>query len=1115
FANDINSAQRAWAYMEAVYLGRTDTNLTAMRKKLLLLAMEPMEKIIDYVNRAKSYNDGLTAMGAPESEKHVMGYIISGLPKEWTAEIGILTCNTPKDLTQLLETLQALELVKPDLKRREAVATVAEENRPANLNAIATPRIVDSCYHCGKKGHKAADCYSNPNASDCYNNKASRNYIGKELQQKPAAAKTNVMDVPAAVEVTTKVDAILGGAHKANVARASEVCLLSKGFKEKAWFMDSGNGCKTFSDNGKLWVFGPDWQLLAEGAWTQGLYQMKLKEQDSREDKVTYQPEPEKGKKAQEELRTMLENTAVTELQQLKLPLAAAAEAVDINLLHKRVGHANTQRIKEIMKKNMAAGVKVTGAEETHMKCDSCVEGKATKAPHPRHGPKEPYGAMEVVATDVCVLRSDNGGEFINKDFNDYLKAKGIRRHRNIPHTPQHNSIAERVNRTLLNSVRSMLADSKLPLTYWGDALGMACWLKNRLPTKGLAAEMTPHEAFYKRKPNLKFLRVWGCMTQYSPPAGANHKLLPRARWGVHLGTCPESKGWIIKDVETGIVLATRDVTFYENLNYVDWKASNKGTTPGTAPATPQRAEELLEDAQNEGLGTANNEGEEDEEEHTQAGVDWVWEPTEDKLDNSDMEAAPTTPLLPKSASDIDGDIGEDEAEQADQSSTERKSDPWDFFETINNDKGAAEIDNLLQDGAILIGREEGGTSTEKAGEMAADTGTSDASVKGEELGRGKRTKKPNLKYQQVLMTCWKDVHTHLLLTSTATALITKEKRETYKLPQEPLTIEEALSGPYKEKWKAAIQEELDALAERGTWKLVQMPEGRHAVGVKWIFKIKTGDKGQLERFKARLVAKGYTQVEGIDYTETYALRRGDTKNLLKQGNEVQSRLHSASSTSISRVNSSISSSSSASRASASSTSANSSRLRRVSNSSSPNTSGPGSSSTPSTSTSRTSSCSTFGTTSSSSNSCTSSSRVSSSRVSNSGSSTLKADALSKPLAQLLRGERLRPGRQSWWSTRRTSRRSSTPQLSTPRLRTLRHSTPRLHTLRLSTPRLNIRRLNTPKLSTPRPGTLRLRTLRLRTPRPGTRRPRTPMHRTPRLRTPRCSTPRRSTSSST
>ncbi|CAI7826036.1 unnamed protein product [Closterium sp. NIES-54] len=614
FADDINSAQRAWAYMEAVYLGRTDTNLTAVRKKLLLLAMEPMEKIIDYVKRAKSYNDDLTGMGAPESEKHMMGYIISGLPKEWTAEIGILTCNTPKDMTQVLETLQALELVKSDLKRREAVATAAEVNMPANLNATATPRDFCNCYNCGKKGHKAADCYSNPNgrnyqgkglwqqnndarrgegykasggfngncnhcgkfghkASDCYHNRASRNFRGKELQQQrpAAAAKTNLMEAPAVVEETPKVDAILGGAHKANVARASEVCLLSKGFKETAWFMDSGctqhmthradwlrnyresgvpyvllgdegklqvqgegdlilqspygelkmdnvllveklslnlisqtqldsSGCKTFSDNGKLWVFGPNWKLIAEGARTEGLYEMKLKEHDTRENKIICQPEPEEGEKAREELRTMLENTAVTELQQLKLPVAAVAETVDINLLHKRMGHASTQRIKESMKKDMAAGVKVNDVEETHTKCDSCVEGKVTKAPHPRHGSKEPYGAMEVVAADVCgpmrvtsrhdsryfvtftdigtrltwvtelkdktqvfpsfvdwlaeaerqsgkqlkVLRTDNGGEFINKVFNDYLKAKGIRRQRTISHTPQHNSIAER-----------------------------------------------------------------------------------------------------------------------------------------------------------------------------------------------------------------------------------------------------------------------------------------------------------------------------------------------------------------------------------------------------------------------------------------------------------------------------------------------------------------------------------------------------------------------------------------------------------------------------------------------------------------------------------------------
>ncbi|CAI7809002.1 unnamed protein product [Closterium sp. NIES-53] len=269
-------------------------NLTAVRKKLLLLAMEPLERIIDYVNRAKSYNDDLTAMWAPESEKHVMSYIISGLPKEWTAEIGILTCNTPKDMTQLLETLQALELVKSDLKRKEAVAMAAEVNMPANLNATSTPRDFGNYYHYGKKGHKAVDCYSNPNrrnykgkgqwqqnndarrgdgyrasggfngncnhcgkyghkASDCYNNRARKNYRGKELQQqRPAAAKTNLIETPAAVEETTKVDAILGGAHKANVARASELCLLAKGYKETAWFMDSG--CTQHMTHRAVWL---------------------------------------------------------------------------------------------------------------------------------------------------------------------------------------------------------------------------------------------------------------------------------------------------------------------------------------------------------------------------------------------------------------------------------------------------------------------------------------------------------------------------------------------------------------------------------------------------------------------------------------------------------------------------------------------------------------------------------------------------------------------------------------------------------------------------------------------------------------------------------------------
>ncbi|CAI7879756.1 unnamed protein product [Closterium sp. NIES-53] len=188
-----------------------------------------------------------------------------------------------------------------------------------------------------------------------------------------------------------------------------------------------------------------------------------------------------------------------------------------------------------------------------------------------------------------------------------------------------------------------------------------------------------------------------------------------------------------------------------------------------------------------------------------------------------------------------------------------------------DNEKVVAEIEDLLADGAIVIKREIEGDIVQQGADdnVAAEKGG--AENENEEMGKGKRVKKPNPKYAQMLLTCCKDIHTHLLLPTMATALLSKGKVESYKLPTEPLTIEEALSGPNKEEWRAAIQEELDTLAERGTWELVNMPEGRKPVGVRWIFKIKTGDMDQLERFKAQLVAKGYTQEEGEDFDQIYA----------------------------------------------------------------------------------------------------------------------------------------------------------------------------------------------------------------------------------------------------
>ena len=107
-------------------------------------------------------------------------------------------------------------------------------------------------------------------------------------------------------------------------------------------------------------------------------------------------------------------------------------------------------------------------------------------------------------------LRTDNGGEYMSTEFQTYLKKERVRHELTVPKTPEQNGVAERMNRTLVEGVRAMLADARLPHRFWAEALSTAVYLRNGSPAMAVE-RMTPFEAWTGEKPNVEHLRVFGC----------------------------------------------------------------------------------------------------------------------------------------------------------------------------------------------------------------------------------------------------------------------------------------------------------------------------------------------------------------------------------------------------------------------------------------------------------------------------------------------------------------------------------------------------------------------------------------------------------------------------
>lgn len=130
---------------------------------------------------------------------------------------------------------------------------------------------------------------------------------------------------------------------------------------------------------------------------------------------------------------------------------------------------------------------------------------------------------------NIKILRSDNGKEFVCQKFAKFLEEKGIIHEISAPYIHEQNGHAEREIQTLVNSARSIIIAKNVPRDLWPEAINATAYILNRVLLKHNENE-TPYEKWFKKKPQVKHLRIFGSVAYLNIPKKGKINFLQKVK---------------------------------------------------------------------------------------------------------------------------------------------------------------------------------------------------------------------------------------------------------------------------------------------------------------------------------------------------------------------------------------------------------------------------------------------------------------------------------------------------------------------------------------------------------------------------------------------------------
>ncbi|GKC22306.1 putative ribonuclease H-like domain-containing protein [Tanacetum coccineum] len=420
--------------------------------------------------------------------------------------------------------------------------------------------------------------------------------------------------------------------------------------------------------------------------------------------------------------------------------------------------------------------------------------------------------------------------------MNQFYEMKGILRQISVARTPQQNGVAKRRNRTLIEAPRTMLADSKLPTTFWAEAVNSACYVQNRVLVVK-PHNKTPYKLFNGRTSTLSFMSLFGCLVTILNTIDHLGKFDGKADEGFFVGYYVNSKAFRVFNSRTRILEENLHIRFSESRPNVvgsgpDWLFDIDALT------RTMNYEPIVAGTQSNGF-------------------------TADPLYSQDPKSSYYDGSKP--SSDDGKKIDEDPRKDSECKDQEKEDNVNTVSSTVNV-AGTNEVNAVGEKTSIELPFDPNMPALEDDSifDFSSDDEDDGAVVDMNNLDTTIQVS-PNSTTRIHKDHPFDQVIRDLQSTTQIRKMSKNLKEHGF---EELKKVIHALKDP---SWIEAMQEELLQFKLQEVWTLVDLPNGKRAIGSKWVFRNKNDEIGIVIRNKARLVSQGYTREEGIDYDEVFA----------------------------------------------------------------------------------------------------------------------------------------------------------------------------------------------------------------------------------------------------